>query len=91
MRIRIPLFACLLGAATVMAAQAASEAATSAASKASSVATKVEGSVKTGVKKGAGAVEHGAQVAGKAVSNTAKKLGLPTQPASATKPPQSAP
>jgi hypothetical protein len=28
-------------------------------------------------------VEHGAKVAGKAVSNTAKKLGLPTQPASA--------
>ena len=66
-------------------------AASSAAGKASSTATKVEGSVKRGVKKGASAVEHGAHVAGKAVSNTAKKIGLPTQPASATKAPQSAP
>lgn len=58
------------------------EAVHKAASAASGVATKTEGAVKRGVKKGAEAVAHGAHVAGSAVSRGAKKVGLPTGPAS---------
>ncbi|CAH0350120.1 hypothetical protein [Aquabacterium sp. CECT 9606] len=55
---------------------------TTAASKVSSVAAKVENSVKHGLQKGASAVERGASATGRAVNKTAKKLGLPTTPAS---------
>ena len=56
---------------------------TAAASKASSVAAKVEKSVKHGLQKAASAVERGASATGHAVNKTARKLGLPTTPASA--------
>lgn len=66
------------------------EAVHKAASAASGVATKTEGAVKRGVKKGTDAVAHGAHSAGSAVSRGAKKVGLPTGPATTpTQGPQS--
>ena len=55
---------------------------TAAASKALSVAAQVEKSVKHGLQKAASAVECGASATGNAVNKTARKLGLPTPPAS---------
>jgi hypothetical protein len=62
------------------------EAATSVAHAASGVATKTTNAVKRGLGAAASGVEHGAKVAGRAVSKAAKKMGLPTTGASAPKP-----
>lgn len=82
MSFRILVTASLLALASAGAAAGVSETATAAAHKASGVAVKVEGAVKRGVGKAAGAVEHGGAVAGKAVNNTARKLGFPASAAS---------
>ena len=76
--------ASLLAAVASSSMAGPAELAGSAASQASAVATKVEGAVKRGVQRAASAVEHGASVAGRAVSNTATKLGLPASAASAS-------
>jgi hypothetical protein len=78
----------LLAATTAAATAGPSEVASSAASAASSVVTKVEGAVVRTAQKAASAVEYGASVAGHAVSDTAKKLGLPAQAASAASAPK---
>jgi adenosine/AMP kinase len=89
MNTRNTVAAAALAAAMFSAAAGPTETVEAVASKASAVATKVEGAVKKGVKKAASAVEHGAKVTGQAVTKTAKKLGLPTQPASGASTPAS--
>jgi len=77
-------------AAALLSAHAAAagpaNAAQSAANAASGVAARTESAVKRGAKAANAAIERGASVAGGAVTKAAKKIGLPTGPASAPAP-----
>lgn len=77
----------MLGGAAVSAIAGPEEVANKAANGMAPVVTKTESAVKHGLQKAADGVEHGVTVAGKAVSRTAKKLGLPSSESDAAAPP----
>ncbi len=83
-RLQAAAFGAILAFFPVAAFATAEEVAGKAASATNKGLTKTENGVKHGLQKAAGGIERGGAATGRAVSKTAKKLGLPASSASAS-------